>query len=110
MNRIEIEIKGIEPEQQGYVSVRLLANVFEEALNIAAIKSQAYGNAWRQQGWMGNLARVMSKTSRLKNMLWRDMAFSSSTEPVEETVLDQINILGFMHINLRDRNRWGAGE
>lgn len=94
---------------EGSGTVRRLAEVFEDALNLAYDKTQGYGEAWRDQGWMGNLARVMSKSSRLRNMLWRNTFEQSESmdESVEDTALDMINLLGFMLINRRGLNPWG---
>jgi hypothetical protein len=86
---------------------------------LALLKTkQAYGNAWQEQGYMGNLARIQSKTSRLKNMLWRDdgpdMSVAmdgSDKDPAAETVLDtllDLSALCAMAIaNIEDGNRWG---
>lgn len=106
-NRITIKIEGIEPEQLAYDTVRSVADMFEAALNLVAQKSVGYGDAWAEQGWMGNLARIMSKTSRLKNLLWQDMEFADSTESVDDTLLDLINLGAFMRMNRLSHNRWG---
>jgi hypothetical protein len=73
---------------------------------------QAYGNAWREQGYMGNLARIQSKTARLRNMLWRDdesngIGVSEGGESVADTLKDLSALCSFMLANFEDGNRWG---
>jgi hypothetical protein len=83
-------------------------------------KDAAYGGAWRKQGYMGNLARIMSKTERLSNMLWKDQVDPPAVQGAEysmqadldgETVLDTLKDLmalaAFMAANIEDGNRWG---
>jgi hypothetical protein len=93
------------------IAIQALSEVFEDALNLAASKNASYGDAWRRQGWMGNFARIHSKTSRLKNMIWRDDKDldGADKETIEDTLLDLINLAGFMMINRTDRNKWGDG-
>lgn len=76
-------------------------------------KSAGYGNAWVEQGYMGNLARVLSKTSRLKNMMWRDADdtsakdYGTQQESVLDTLMDLSALCAFAIANLEDGNRWG---
>jgi hypothetical protein len=74
-------------------------------------KDVAYGNAWQKQGYMGNLARILSKTSRLKNMLWRDEVESVVPEGQDESVLDTLYDLSALCAlaiaNIEEGNRWG---
>lgn len=106
-NRITIKIEGLDPAAAPYETLRSVADVFEKCLYLIEEKSAGYGDAWVQQGWMGNLARIMSKTSRLKNMLWRDMGIESTSEPITDTLLDLVNLSAFMIINRSFGNRWG---
>lgn len=86
-----------------------LAQSVLSAFELANIKDKAYGEAWRRQGYMGNLARVMSKSERLRNMLWCDVMDrpEAAYESTEDTLLDLINLAGFMLVNLKEGNRWG---
>ena len=96
--------------QDGYRTVRLLLSateVFAAALATMAAKDQHYGGAWREQGWRGNLARLMSKTARLRKMLWRQNVLSSTGEPVQDTIIDMINLCAFMQLNRMEGNEWG---
>ena len=76
-------------------------------------KSAAYGNAWERQGYMGNLARVLSKAARLENMVWQDYTPENEgqEEPGGESVLDTLQDLAaltaFFVANLDGGNRWG---
>lgn len=87
-----------------------LAAVFDQALKLADSKERGYGGAWRTQGWMGNLSRLMSKTARLKNLLWRSHKAPDSDfvdEVAEDTALDMVNIAAFFTINYSEGNQWG---
>jgi hypothetical protein len=86
-----------------------MARVFEQALNIAHRKDAMYGAAWAKQGWMGNLARMMSKMSRLRNMLWQSYQVEDSEETVNETAYDLIAISTFFLLNRSEQNQWGEG-
>jgi hypothetical protein len=110
--RWRLRLQDLPPAAQGSADHHLasqMAEVFENALNLAMAKNAGYGNAWQEQGWMGNLARILSKTARLKNMVWRDKGVESDTEPLEETVGDLINLSVFFLINRRELNKWGRG-
>lgn len=98
---------GLTPDQEGYDTQQRLLGVFETALVLAVTKERAYRGAWRSQGWMGNLARLLSKASRMKAMLWRDMSYQNDNEPVEDTALDMINLAAFFIENRRSDNKWG---
>jgi hypothetical protein len=76
-------------------------------------KDKAYGGAWEKQGYMGNLARVLSKTERLKNMVWKDLAEKyeepgSEDETVLDTLHDLMALCAFMATNIEEGNRWGS--
>jgi hypothetical protein len=88
----------------GYIRILL------SAAELVAQKNIAYADAWKEQGWRGNLARVMSKNARLRNMLWRRVPVVDEEEPVERTMLDAINLLAFMGVNLRLSNEWGSSN
>lgn len=106
-NPIEITLSGHEGMTNGS-ELEAMAFEMQKALNIAARKNRAYGSAWREQGWMGNLARILSKTSRLKALLWRDDArVLSDDEAVIDTLHDLINLTVFALMNLGQQNRWG---
>lgn len=109
MIRINVD-GGLQEGEVGYETQQRLVAVFQEALQLHERKSAGYGNAWWEQGSMGNLARVLSKAARLKNMLWRDMPLADSSESVTDTALDLINLGGFFIMNTRDGNRWGHGR
>jgi hypothetical protein len=73
---------------------------------------RAYGDAWVDQGYMGNIARILSKTSRIKNMCWQDNDFvGGGSAEGEESVLDTLKDLSalcaFAIANIEDGNRWG---
>lgn len=97
----------IQENEVGYATQQQLLFLFEGLLNLQKRKSQHYGEAWRSQGYMGNVARVLSKVARLKNMLWRDDPQTSIDEPVEETIGDLMVLAAFAYINVREGNKWG---
>lgn len=83
----------------------------EKVRELILAKSQDYGNAWVAQGYMGNLARVLSKEARLKNMLWRDdpdrYHRDEHGESVQDTLYDLGALAAFLVANLEKDNRWG---
>jgi hypothetical protein len=91
----------------GYSGLEAFVHVLEGATNLFWNKNRLYGDAWRSQGYMGNLARIMSKVSRLKNMLWGDEEMNDAKEPVEDTFYDMINLSVFSLLNRGQGNRWG---
>lgn len=88
---------------------------FEECTQIVKAKNPKYGEAWKRQGYMGNLARVMSKAARLESMLWKDVIDGApvpeeelSGESIEDTLRDLANLTAFMMLNYTEGNRWGS--
>lgn len=79
------------------------------------VKSRGYGDAWEHQGWLGNLARILSKASRLKSMLWREKPWlgtggdesAEEQEHVRETAVDMAALCAFLAANVEAENRWG---
>lgn len=92
---------------EGDATTAQLLDIFAECIVLQRQKTQTYGEAWRSQGEMGNVARVLSKVARLRKMCWTFNQIDSATESVEDTLLDLINLAGFTLINRRDRNKWG---
>lgn len=87
---------------------------------LLAAKDANYGGAWRRQGYMGNLARVLSKAARLENMMWRDREEPPTVhgseyvaqaeldnEAIADTIIDLAALVAFLHANLASENRWG---
>lgn len=75
----------------------------------------AYGDAWIEQGYMGNLGRILSKSSRLKNMMWADVDQGLTDSPdtqesVLETLHDTIALCAFAITNIESGNRWGRPQ
>lgn len=83
--------------------------IFTEAATLFKSKNAAYGDSWRHNGWRGNLSRIMEKTGRLRNMLWRDgnVLLNGGKEHPRETALDMINTLAFMIANMDDGVEYG---
>jgi hypothetical protein len=96
---------GVLPLSAVGETTAALSEVFRECQILAAQKSVGYGDAWRQQGYMGNLARVLSKSARLRNLAWRDGM--ADEQAMEAELLDIINIAAMGLTNLRAGNRWG---
>lgn len=75
---------------------------------LAAEKDALYGGAWQRQGYMGNMARVLSKVERLRNMVWGDVTPEGTPEEtVLDTLRDLANLCAFMSENVQNDNRWG---
>lgn len=83
--------------------------VLDEAMRVMSEKNSSYQDAWQEQGWRGNLARIMSKVTRLRNMLWRNNVslLNGDKEHPRETLLDVINCCVFAILNLDDEREWG---
>ena len=105
--RVVVTLSEDEITSEGALIGKRFEAAFQKTLDMVLEKNAAYGDAWRAQGWMGNLARMQSKVARLKNMLWQDFAIDSTTEGVDETALDLINITLFFLLNRADGNKWG---
>ncbi len=84
-----------------------LIQQYGRALAIALQRNRFYDDSWRKQGWMGNLNRILTKADRLRAMLWREAPMQDSSEPVEDTYLDLINLAAMANINHREGNTWG---
>lgn len=93
--------------EEGAPTTSAMLDIFIKCLQLQQRKASTYGEAFRSQGYMGNVARVLSKVSRLKKMLWSDVVVSDSDETVEDTARDLINLAVFFLINREDRNKWG---
>lgn len=124
---MNIDVQVVSEEcEVGVREMQALAQVFRDAASIAVQKNAEYGNAWQAQGWRGNVARILSKASRIKHMLWvqiptlsRSQQFdiasdglvlrrtSVEAEAIEDTLLDLINISAFALMNIRQDNEWG---
>lgn len=82
--------------------------VFAEAARLFELKNRSYGDSWREQGWRGNVSRILEKAKRVRNMVWRDrVLLNGSSEHPRETMLDMINTLAFAIINMDDGVEWG---
>jgi hypothetical protein len=87
----------------------------EAVTELVRRKDAAYGGAWQKQGYMGNLARILSKAERLKNMCWTDdnpaeFPIEGHDESVLDTLKDLMALCAFMGANIEDGNRWGHGK
>lgn len=80
--------------------------VLDEALNLFELKNQDYGDSWKEQGWRGNLSRILEKAGRLRKV-WRGGTYAVPDENVRETALDMINTLAFLVINHDLGREWG---
>lgn len=100
----------LDPAAEGSATTARMLEIFSKCITLQRGKTRTYGDAFRSQGYMGNVARVLSKASRLKKMLWND--FGQQLEDVEETtydtLLDLINLACFVIINREDGNKWGT--
>ena len=97
----------LRPDAERYRSLMKATEILASALVTMAGKDVQYGEAWREQGWRGNLARILSKAARLRAMLWRKDPVEGAEESVEDTLLDLINLAIFMLLNRRSENEWG---
>lgn len=105
---ISLKLDGVDhlPSETAE-TLHKMVEVYEHVLETVAQKDKAYGGAWREQGWMGNTARILSKSTRLKNMSWKDEELKAR-EGLPETVMDLIAIATFWFINRVNGNKWGS--
>lgn len=104
--RLVIEDGAVEGTEN-YGTQERLREVFERCLEMQESKAKNYGQAWRDQGYVGNLARVLSKVSRLRYMMWREYEIENAEESRKDSFYDLINLAAFAILNLNDKNRWG---
>lgn len=107
--RLHLEMSEEELHLQGSKEAETVAHVFIKAFDLYQRKRITYGKAWREQGYMGQTARILSKASRLKNMVWREQPFDNTEETVDDTVIDIINLCVFWLLNRGQQNKWGRG-
>jgi hypothetical protein len=85
-----------------------MRRVYEEALALAERKNADYGDAWRDQGWRGNISRIFEKTKRLRTILWSGKPVETHVdENVRETAIDMMNSLVFFVLNTDAGVEWG---
>jgi hypothetical protein len=83
--------------------------VFAEALVTFDEKNADYGDAWRKNGWRGNLPRIFEKIERVRELLWRadPRTPAVSDETAIKTLIDMLNSIAFTVINLREEVEFG---
>lgn len=120
--RLELELLKAREDQVAHgdpMPLQDVRNVVGDALRLLEHKNASYRDAWRKQGYMGNLGRLQSKAERLKNLLWRDAdgngyplppdrIGAEQAETVVDTLLDMVNLSAFMVVNWTAENRWGS--
>lgn len=86
-----------------------MSRVLDEAVRLVSEKNTTYEDAWREHGWRGSLGKVLTKASRLRNMLWRpnNSLLNGEKETPREICLDMINHLVFMVLNMDEGREWG---
>lgn len=84
-------------------------DVFAKAIETFDQKNQDYGDAWRTNGWRGNLSRVFEKVQRVRNLAWRPdpRVPAVGDEQVLETLQDLLNTTAFAIINMIEEVEYG---
>jgi len=90
-------------------TIRDMSRIFDEAIRLASEKNAKYGDAWQDQGWRGNLSRILEKDKRLRTMLWRagEPFLNGEKEHPRETAMDMMNTLAFLILNMDADREWG---
>lgn len=105
---LKLVVTDEERQQRHVAMLEAVAHEYIKAFNLVQAKTAGYGAAWREQGYMGNLARILSKGSRLKSLLWQDFQYDGTAdESVEDTALDLMNLCVFFLLNRGQMNKWG---
>lgn len=102
---------AVFPVDNPPTTTQIVAMFHDTALRLVVAKNQAYGSAWKKQGYIGNVARVLSKVERLRNLVWCDdqdqILTDAHEETLRDTLLDLANLCAFTAHNLAEGNRWG---
>jgi hypothetical protein len=86
------------------------AAILQEAAELFEMKNSSYKDSWRDQGWRGNISRLLEKSKRVRSLLWRpSVLMNGSKEHPRETLLDIINTCVFAIINIDDSVEYGEG-
>lgn len=95
-------------------AVIVFAAYAEAVQALVRFKNRTYQDAWKRQGYMGNLGRILTKAARLEAMIWcDDTAYVEKdgevtvAESVTDTLKDLMALCAFMGANIEDGNRWG---
>lgn len=96
-------------------TMQVVAMFHDQALRLAVNKDAAYAGAWLEQGYIGNVARILSKASRLRALVWGDLPPEDleellAGESVRDTLLDMANLCAFAAHNMTQGNRWGGSH
>lgn len=85
-------------------------DVYAKAIRVFDNKNTDYGDAWRRNGWRGNLSRVFEKADRVRNLVWRadPRVPAVGDEAAVETLRDMLNTIAFAIINLEEEVEWGG--
>jgi hypothetical protein len=103
---LKLKVEGHEGYAYGSM-IEAFVHELEGVVNIVWLKTQRYGDTWRKQGWMGNLARILSKSGRLENMQWQDFGVEDANESVQDTAQDLVALAVFFLMNKGQQNKWG---
>lgn len=84
-------------------------DVFAKAIEKFDQKNHDYGDAWRTNGWRGNLSRVFEKVQRVRHLTWRPdpRVPAVGDEQVLDTLQDLLNSTAFAIINLIEEVEYG---
>jgi len=84
-------------------------DVYANAIQVFDKKNDDYGDAWRRNGWRGNLSRIFEKNERVRNLLWRTDPRTPAVgnETTVETLRDMLNTIAFAIINLEEEVEYG---
>lgn len=83
--------------------------IFADALDLFARKNADYGDAWRRNGWRGNLSRIFEKADRVRHLVWRadPRVPAVGDEAAVQTLKDMLNTIAFAIINLEEEVEFG---
>lgn len=82
---------------------------FARAIETFDKKNADYGDAWKANGWRGNLSRVFEKNQRVRNLLWRSDPRTPAVgdEQAVDTLRDMLNTIVFAIMNLQEEVEYG---
>lgn len=84
-------------------------DVYAKAMELFDQKNADYGDAWRTNGWRGNLSRIFEKVQRVRNLAWRPdpRVPAVGDEQVLATLQDLLNTTAFAIINMIEEVEYG---
>jgi len=87
-----------------------IKKIFAESLQLFKRKNHDYGESWEGLGLKGIFCGIYSKSSRLKQLIWKGENRNVKEETVRDTLRDLLVYAGMGIMALEDKNFDGLKE